>query len=203
MKKKIIVTGANGQVGQELAAAVTSNAPGSSDAATSSNAAASSKSSGFDVIFLSREQLPLDNPDSIRAVFETHRPAYCINCAAYTAVDKAESEKDLAFRINGDAVGDLAAICAAYDTKLIHISTDYVFDGNSSTPLKETDPTAPLNIAQPGMAGSYRQPAALYRGQPRGIPEGSASGADRYPECDHRGHEKEYAFAFCRYAGDR
>jgi dTDP-4-dehydrorhamnose reductase len=133
MKKKIIVTGARGQLGQELIMAVASE-----------NAAAHNEE--FDTGFASREVLPLDNPQSVRALFEADRPAYCINCAAYTAVDKAESDKETAFRVNGDAVGDLASICKEYNTRLIHISTDYVFDGNSATPLKETDPTGPVNI---------------------------------------------------------
>ena len=129
MKKQVIVTGASGQLGQELLVAVDP-----------------SSNPDFDFIFLSREVLSLDDSQSIRALFETHRPAYCINCAAYTAVDKAESEKETAFRINGDAVGDLAAICKEFNTRLLHISTDYVFDGQSAIPLKEQDPTGPLNV---------------------------------------------------------
>lgn len=127
MKKKIIVTGANGQVGQELRAAAASG-------------------SEFDFIFLTRNDFPLDNTASLGPLFETYQPAYFINCAAYTAVDKAESEKEQAFKINGDAVGTIAATCAAFGTRLIHISTDYVFDGTSATPLRETDPTGPLNV---------------------------------------------------------
>jgi dTDP-4-dehydrorhamnose reductase len=131
-KERIIVTGARGQLGQALIMAVSSE-----------NAAAHNEA--FDTGFASREVLPLDNHQSVRTYFEADRPAYCINCAAYTAVDKAESDKETAFRVNGDAVGELAAICKEYDTRLIHISTDYVFDGNSAIPLKETDPTGPLN----------------------------------------------------------
>lgn len=127
MNQKILVTGANGQLGQELRVAA-------------------STLLSFDFVFLTRNELSLDNTQSIRALFEAEHPAYCINCAAYTAVDKAESDKETAFRINGDAVGDLAAICKEFNTRLIHISTDYVFDGNSATPLKETDPTGPVNV---------------------------------------------------------
>jgi dTDP-4-dehydrorhamnose reductase len=154
MKNKIIVTGANGQLGQELRVAASAIIAASAPAKTSSLASSastidsvsSSSGSSFDFVFLTRNELPLDDLRSIRALFETHQPKYCINCAAYTAVDKAESDKETAFRVNGDAVGDLAAICKEYNTRLIHISTDYVFDGTSAIPLKETDPTGPVNI---------------------------------------------------------
>ncbi len=134
MNQKILVTGANGQLGQELRIA---SAPAG---------ATPSSGSPFDFVFLTRNELPLDNTQSVRAFFEPGRPAWCINCAAYTAVDRAESDTETAFRVNGDAVGDLAAICKEFNTRLIHISTDYVFDGNSATPLKETDPTGPVNV---------------------------------------------------------
>jgi dTDP-4-dehydrorhamnose reductase len=79
-------------------------------------------------------------------VFQKEKPTYCINCAAYTAVDKAESDRDNAFLINAEAVRLLANACHGVKCRLIHISTDYVFDGNSSTPLNEGDPTSPINI---------------------------------------------------------
>ena len=69
-----------------------------------------------------------------------------INCAAYTAVDRAEQEKDMAFQINGEAVGVLAAVCKEHDTKFIHISTDYVFDGTATVPYKEDSPTNPQSV---------------------------------------------------------
>ncbi|HXB93660.1 MAG TPA: dTDP-4-dehydrorhamnose reductase [Puia sp.] len=124
--KKILVTGAGGQLGRELQAL----------AATYPS---------FDFLFTTRVQLPIDRPDQVQSFFDTHRPDYCINCAAYTAVDKAESDQDAAFGINGDAPGHLAAACRSVGARLIHISTDYVFDGSSSTPLKEDDPTGPIN----------------------------------------------------------
>jgi dTDP-4-dehydrorhamnose reductase len=71
---------------------------------------------------------------------------FCINCAAYTAVDKAETEQENAFLINEDAVGNLATVCAANNTQLIHISTDYVFDGTANQPYKETDKTNPVSV---------------------------------------------------------
>lgn len=123
-KPKILVTGANGQLGKEL-----------KDLSRSFLQ--------FDFIFLSRTDLPIHHFELVRTYFKTLNPAYCINCAAYTAVDRAEEEKDLAFQVNGEAVGVLAAICKEHNTKLVHISTDYVFDGTSSVPYKEDDITNP------------------------------------------------------------
>lgn len=123
----ILVTGSNGQLGKELKR-IAASFP------------------GFDFIFLSKEDLPIDNFESIRNSFETHHPQYCINCAAYTAVDKAESEKELAFRINGESVGMLAAACKEYNCRFIHVSTDYVFDGTASVPYKEDSPTNPQSV---------------------------------------------------------
>ena len=124
--KKILVTGANGQLGRELQAI----APAFPQ---------------FDFLFFDRAALSIADPDAINTFFTRERPAYCINCAAYTAVDKAESEKESAFLINADAVGYLATACRNTGARLIHISTDYVFDGLSETPLKEGDPTNPIN----------------------------------------------------------
>ncbi len=129
--QKIIVTGAGGQLGRELQILANSFPP---------------RDFGFDFVFADRRQLPIENQDQVNAFFKEHRPAFCINCAAYTAVDKAESEKEAAFRINGDAPGYLAKACRYTGARLIHISTDYVFDGSSATPLKEDDSTAPINI---------------------------------------------------------
>jgi dTDP-4-dehydrorhamnose reductase len=125
-RQKILVTGADGQLGRELQEAT---AP-----------------PRYDFLFLSRKELSIDDPASIREHFESIRPHYCINCAAYTAVDKAESESSQAFRINGEAVGHLAGSCKTFHTRLIHISTDYVFDGRSAVPLKEQDPTGPISV---------------------------------------------------------
>src|SRR5271154_4400040 len=124
---KIVVTGADGQLGKEL----------------------QELSAGYpqlDFIFASRRELPVDLPEAVHSFFETHRPIFCIHCAAYTAVDKAETERELAFLINAESVGLVAATCKLFHTKLIHISTDYVFDGTSATPLTEEDDTDPINI---------------------------------------------------------
>ena len=125
--QKIIVTGAGGQLGQELQVLA-------------------SAFPSFDFIFADRNQLPISDPARVSAFFNEYKPDWCINCAAYTAVDKAESEKEAAFGINGDAPGYLARACQSIGARLIHISTDYVFDGSSATPLKEDDSTAPINI---------------------------------------------------------
>jgi len=126
-KAKILVTGSNGQLGKEL-----------QDLAPAFPQ--------FEFVFLSREDMPIHNFELVRVFFDSVKPAYCINCAAYTAVDKAESEKDLAFQINGEAVGVLAAVCKEHQTKFIHISTDYVFNGEGNYPYTENFPTDPVNV---------------------------------------------------------
>lgn len=124
--KKILVTGSNGQLGKELQR-ICNTMP------------------GYEFIFLSKSDMPVNQFEMVRHIFNTLKPAYCINCAAYTAVDKAEEEKDLAFEINGEAVGVLAAVCLEHETKFIHISTDYVFDGKGDKPYLESDETSPVN----------------------------------------------------------
>jgi dTDP-4-dehydrorhamnose reductase len=128
MKKPLIlVTGANGQLGKELRE-ISKDFP------------------GFEFIFFSRADLPIHHYALVKNTFHTLKPQYCINCAAYTNVDKAEQESDLAFHINGDAAGVLASVCRDYHTRLIHISTDYVFDGASDKPYREDAPANPLNV---------------------------------------------------------
>lgn len=96
--------------------------------------------------FLNRQELPIEDEEGLKKFFERQQIHFCINCAAYTSVDKAESEQERAFEINADAVGNLATICKAHQTKLIHISTDYVYDGSRKIPLKEDNAVAPLNV---------------------------------------------------------
>jgi len=126
-KPKILVTGAYGQLGTSL-----KNGEATCDA--------------FDFIYVDRDELPIQRAELVNHFFDTVRPAYCINAAAYTAVDKAETDKETAFEVNGDAVGILAAACHQYGARFIHISTDYVFDGTSPEPYKETDRTNPTNV---------------------------------------------------------
>ena len=99
-----------------------------------------------DLVFLPEEQANILNTDKLQAVFAQYQPAYCINCAAYTAVDKAEDEVDTARRVNRDGVENLARLCGEFNTTLIHISTDFVFAGTTNQPLMETDEAAPISV---------------------------------------------------------
>jgi dTDP-4-dehydrorhamnose reductase len=123
----ILVTGANGQLGRKFR-----------------EMAVSFPSYRF--IFLSREELPVHDVESIKNTFTNYHPQYCINCAAYTAVDKAESEKEQAYLSNAEGPGILAAACGQYNTRLIHISTDYVFAGTATSPYKEDEATEPQSV---------------------------------------------------------
>jgi dTDP-4-dehydrorhamnose reductase len=127
MKQKILITGANGQLGKELNSI-------------------SEAFPFFDFIFLGREDLAIHDTQAVKKTFNSKRPQYCINCAAYTAVDKAETEKELATQVNAEAVGVLAAVCREYNTRFVHISTDYVFDGTATDPYKVDAVTNPQSV---------------------------------------------------------
>lgn len=127
MKPIVVVTGKNGQLGWEL------------------QQLASSFQDRYEFVFTDRTMLDLAAPESIAPFFEKIRPQFFINCAAYTAVDKAEVEKELALTINATSVGEIASCCARFQTKLITISTDYVFDGQGTAPYSTTTPTHPVN----------------------------------------------------------
>lgn len=124
---KILVTGANGQLANEIRER-------------------SKDFPEFEFHFFSREELPIDNEEILQHTFASHQFQFCINCAAYTAVDRAESEKDLAFSVNATGVGYLAGLCKKYGVKFIHISTDYVYDDSIQLPLKEDGAVAPKNV---------------------------------------------------------
>jgi dTDP-4-dehydrorhamnose reductase len=122
---RILLTGQDGQVGQELLKTL---APLG------------------EVIGVARPQLDLAQPDQIQRVITEVAPHLIVNAAAYTAVDKAESEPDLAYAINGAASQQMAELAQSMGAPLIHISTDYVFDGSKNTPYVETDATHPLSV---------------------------------------------------------
>lgn len=100
----------------------------------------------FNIVFFSSSEADISNLQILESTFQCYRPDIVINCAAYTAVDLAESEKDRANLINAQSPLLLANTCKKNKALLIHISTDFVFEGNKAFPLKETDETAPLNV---------------------------------------------------------
>jgi len=100
---------------------------------------------GLDLVALNRRQLDITAAPDVRAAI-TGRFAAVINAAAYTAVDKAESDAAAAFAVNRDGAGHIAEACAAAGARLIHISTDYVFDGSKGAPYGEDDPVRPVNV---------------------------------------------------------
>lgn len=100
------------------------------------------------------QELDITNLEQVESTFETIKPDAVINAAAYTKVDQAESEADLAFRVNATGVYHLALCSKKHGSRLIHISTDYVFDGTKREPYTETDPTNPINVyGQSKLAG--------------------------------------------------
>jgi dTDP-4-dehydrorhamnose reductase len=127
MKKNILVTGGSGQLGQCLKSVVTL------------------KEQHFNYIFLNSKELDIADAHQLKAVFDHYKPVYCINCAAYTAVDQAEEDEQNAYKINTHAVKELALLCSERSCELIHISTDFVFEGSTGIPLKEDSPTQPVN----------------------------------------------------------
>ena len=122
---RILLTGKNGQVGGELN---------------------QSLSTLGTVIAMGRDQMDLSQPETLGSVIQEIRPDVIINAAAYTAVDKAESEVELAMTVNGIAPGVIAEEAKKIGAGMIHYSTDYVFDGKATSPYKEEDAPCPLNI---------------------------------------------------------
>ena len=131
---RILVTGKNGQLGRSIQKIV------DTDTKIDSN------QSSNEFIFVGREELDLSSENSISHYFDNNKFDIIINCAAYTQVDKAEKEVELANQINHLAVKQLANISNKQKIRLIHISTDYVFDGESNKPYMETDKTNPINV---------------------------------------------------------
>ena len=121
MRQRTLVFGKTGQVATELRALIP------------------------EAEFLDRNAADLSQPDTLGTIVADRNPDIVINAVAYTAVDKAESEPELANRINGEAPGVIARACAAGSVPMIHISTDYVFDGSGAEPWREDAPTGPIN----------------------------------------------------------
>jgi dTDP-4-dehydrorhamnose reductase len=124
---KVLVTGSNGQLGSELRYL----APQYSD---------------FQFIFTDIDELDITNSDAVRDCFDRETPDFVINCAAYTAVDRAEEDELNAYKLNAEAPKILSELARMVGAKLIHISTDYVFDGKSYTPYLEDFPTSPDSV---------------------------------------------------------
>lgn len=123
----VLVTGANGQLGQAIQS-VAGNFP------------------TIDFVFCSSSELNITDKSNCETIFEKHKPQFCINAAAYTAVDKAESESEIAYAINVSGAQNLAAVCKSYDTTLLHVSTDFVFDGLANQPYLEEDVPNPTGV---------------------------------------------------------
>jgi dTDP-4-dehydrorhamnose reductase len=118
-----LVTGAGGMLGQDLLARLTAD--------------------GEESVGLARTDLDITDPEAVHTAVARHRPDVVVNCAAWTAVDDAESQEPAALRINGDGARNLAAACARTGARLLQISTDYVFAGDGTSPYAENAPTAP------------------------------------------------------------
>ena len=126
-KPAVLITGQYGQLGNELKLL-------------------SAKYPQYDYVFTDVDELDITNEEKVNEFFNQYKPVICINAAAYTAVDKAETDKELALKINAYAVGNLAENCNKLHAKFIHISTDYVFDGTASIPYTEDYPVKPVNF---------------------------------------------------------
>ena len=124
--KRVLVTGANGQLGLALQAAA--------------------KDFPIEFNFLDKKTLDITNTQAVKEVFDSQSFAACINAAAYTDVDGAETNKKFAYAINTTAVETLAKACQQHGCWLVHISTDYIFDGTLDRPYTPSDAPNPLNV---------------------------------------------------------
>lgn len=144
---KVLVSGANGQLGRELQALA-------------------SEFPELSLLPVDRSTLDIADAEAVARFFENTEFDYCINCAAYTAVDKAEQERELAFAINAQGAANLAKACAQHGVRLLHFSSDYVYHNQENRPLLETDATTPQGAyAQSKLEGDVQvlaaNPAAL------------------------------------------
>lgn len=126
-KKLVFVTGANGQLGWEMQQV-------------------SKEFGGVEFMFFGSADLDITQFELVCEKLEEWKPAYLVNCAAYTAVDNAEDDRERAFLINGDAVGNLAKCCKNVKSTLLHVSTDYVFNGNSEKPYEPNEKCEPISV---------------------------------------------------------
>jgi len=134
---KILVTGGRGQLGRSLVRAAAAR--------------------GDAVVALGPDTLDVTAPAQIALALRAHQPDVVINGAAYTGVDRAEAERDRAFAINADGAGQVARACAACSVPLLHVSTDYVFDGAATRPYREDAPVSPRNAYGASKAAGERQ----------------------------------------------
>lgn len=126
--KKILVIGGNGQLGNCI------------------RKIAPDFELDYEFIFTDSQMLDITKQDQVDGFFQEHRPDFCINASAYTAVDLAETEKDKAYAVNAGGVDHLAKACKEYHSVFIHVSTDYVFDGETNLDYSEDDFTDPLGV---------------------------------------------------------
>ncbi|MDR1091987.1 MAG: dTDP-4-dehydrorhamnose reductase [Prevotella sp.] len=128
VQKNILITGANGQLGNEIRRISVRH------------------EDNFKFFFTDVNELDITNREAVECYLKENGIKYIVNCAAYTAVDKAEDDMDLCYKINRDAVANLGIAAANNGAKVVHVSTDYVFDGTASSPYKETDTTNPQSV---------------------------------------------------------
>ncbi len=136
MAETILVTGGAGLLGREIVRAATTR--------------------GYHVVALAHTDLDVTDAPAVRSALRTHAPTHVIHCAGYTAVDRAESEPELAMRVNRDGTESVAKAAAQAGTGLVYFSTDYVFDGTQTTPYLPSDAPAPVNAyGRSKLAGEY------------------------------------------------
>lgn len=124
---QILVTGAMGQMGQALQSIA-------------------NQFTDVHFVFLSSKILDISNYENCKTVFSKYKPDFCVNLAAFTNVEKAEEELSLAYLVNAEGCKNLAEVCLEFNTTLVHISSDFVFDGEQRTPYKTTDVPNPINV---------------------------------------------------------
>ena len=128
MRTKVLVTGANGQLGKTIEELYSDN------------------KNNLDFVFVSKKELDITKVKELKLFFKNNNFDYCINCAAYTNVEQAEKTPNIAFKVNAEGVKNLVEVCKEKNIILIHISTDYVFDGEKGVPYTINDMTNPINV---------------------------------------------------------